>query len=126
VSEEFERRGELVAVTARLERGALEDLEVLCRHHYGEVSRSEVIRLAVRLLLAREAGQVVRGHEIERRHAEKAAEESRALNLARAQRDQEQAEATLAGALEVAKSAEPSPLGDGSASGRGARLVVDG
>jgi Arc/MetJ-type ribon-helix-helix transcriptional regulator len=123
---EFDRRGELVSVTVWLERGALEDLTVLCRHHYGEVSRSEVVRLAVRLLLAREAVQVVRGRDIDRRRAERAVEEARALNVARARRDQERTEATLAAALEVARSADPSLLGDGSASGRGARLVLDG
>lgn len=102
VSDEFARRGELVAVTVRLERGVLEDLAVLCRHHYGDRSRSEVIRRAVALLLAREAAQVIRGHDVERRRAEREAEEARAIAFSREQIDAERASATLSEALEIA------------------------
>lgn len=110
VTEEAARRGELVAVTVRLERGALEDLRALCRHHYGDRSRSEVIRRAVSLLLAREAVQVLRAHDIDRRRAERAAEEERAIVFARADRDREQAEASLSSALAIANS-EREPAG---------------
>ncbi len=103
VTAEFERRSELVAVTVRLERGSVEDLQALCLHHYGHQNRSEVVRLAVRLLLAREAAQVIRSHDIERHRAERAAEEARALAVAREHRDQERAEATLEGALAIAR-----------------------
>jgi hypothetical protein len=102
VTDEFERRGELVRVTVRLERGVLEDLQVLCRHHYGDRTRAAVVRRAVGLLLAREAVQVARGYAIERRRAEKSAEEARAIAIAREDRDQEQGAATLAGALRIA------------------------
>ena len=104
VTDEFARRGELVRVTVLVERGVVEDLEVLCRHHYGGESRSAVIRRALRLLVAREAAQVVRAHEIERRRAERAAEEERAIALARTERDAQRAQATLSGALAIAAS----------------------
>lgn len=104
---EFERRGQSVRVTVVLERGVLEDLDALCRHHYGDATRSEVVRRALRLLLAREAAQVMRGHSIDRRRAEKAAEEARALAAAREERDRERESVTLAAALTVAtRSAE--------------------
>ena len=99
VSEEFERRGELVRVTVLLERGALEDLQALCSHHYGRQSRSDVVRRAVRALLAREAAQVLRARDIDRRRAERAEEEARAIAVARADRDRDRETATLADAL---------------------------
>jgi hypothetical protein len=102
VTEEHARRGELVRVVVLLERGALEDLEVLCRHHYGAETRSAVVRRAVGLLLAREALQVVRGHDVDRRRAERAAEEARALVVSRELRDEQRAAATVEGALRVA------------------------
>jgi len=110
VAEEFHRRGELVRVTLHLERGTLEDLEVLSRHHYGCASRSEVIRRAVTLMLAREAVQVIRGHGIDRSRAEKAAEEARELAFSAEQRDRQDAAVTLTGALDIAKHVDP--LGD--------------
>jgi Arc/MetJ-type ribon-helix-helix transcriptional regulator len=112
VTEEARRRSEPVSVTVLLERGSLEDLDVLCRHHYGDASRSDVVRRAVSTLLAREAAQVIRGHEIDRRHAEKAAEEARAIALAREERDQEQQQTTLAGALAISALRNPTG-GDG-------------
>jgi hypothetical protein len=111
VTDEFERRGELVRVTVSLERGALEDLEALCRHHYGAGNRSETVRRAIALLLAREAAQVVRARSIERRHAERAAEQERALLLARDERDRDQTQATLSDALGIAKRNEHPPRG---------------
>lgn len=105
VTDEHQRRGELVRVVLRLERGAVEDLEVLCRHHYGDRSRSAAVRRAVEWLLAREAAQVVRAHELDRRRAEREAEEARAIALSRARRDEERAAATLDGALTIAQRA---------------------
>jgi hypothetical protein len=107
VTAEFARRGELRSVTVSLEVGALEDLEALCRHHYGDGNRSQVVRRAVTLLLAREAAQVVRAHEIDRRHAEREAEEARAIAIAREQRDQEQELATVKEAVAIARRLKP-------------------
>jgi metal-responsive CopG/Arc/MetJ family transcriptional regulator len=106
VSDEFGRRGELVRVTVWLQRGALEDLEVLCRYHYGDRRRSEVVRRAVTALLAREAVQVMRGHEVERRRAERAAEEARAVAVAREDRDVVDQEHELEQALSIARGAD--------------------
>ena len=103
VTREFERRSEPVRVTVVLDRGAIEDLEVLCRHrHGGTVSRSWVVRRAVGMLLAREAEQVIRGREVDRRRERRLAEERRAVRLARAATDQRAVAVTRKKALAIA------------------------
>jgi metal-responsive CopG/Arc/MetJ family transcriptional regulator len=102
VTVEFDRRGELVRVSVLLERGALEDLQALLSARHGQQSRSQAIREAVRLLLAREALQVLRGRAINRRRAQRAAVDARAAAQSREHRDQEDVQRLIEAALRVA------------------------
>ena len=89
-------------VSVMLERGVIEDLQALLAVRHGRQSRSEVVRRAVQLLLAREALQVIRGHAIDRLRAQREADEQRALSRTREQREQEDEVRLIQAALRIA------------------------
>jgi hypothetical protein len=105
VTQEHERRGELVRVTVQLERGALEDLEVIVRARRRGLTRSAVVAEAVGWLLAREAGALVRERAVEQRRARREHEAARAAAQSREDCDEEDRLATVSKALELATEA---------------------
>jgi Arc/MetJ-type ribon-helix-helix transcriptional regulator len=99
ITAEAGRRSQLVRVVVYLERGALEDLELLIRDRDPWASRSEIVRQAVSWLRARRAADLVRLRAAQAHRAARAAEEQRALAISRQDRDQEQAADLVADAL---------------------------
>lgn len=103
VIDEFKRRSEPVRVVVTLDRGQLEDLETIVRYRRPKANRSEVVREAIRWLLAREALQIVRGSGIEARKAERAAREAEAIQYSRQEREQRDQEHEIENALAIAQ-----------------------
>jgi hypothetical protein len=94
---------ELVRVTLRLDRRALDDLAVLLEHRHSPKSRSAVVREAITWLRAREAASIVQLRGIESRKAEAAQREAEAVGYSRQERDERDQEHELDAALEIAK-----------------------
>lgn len=103
VVDEAARRSERVRVVVWLERGQIEDLQVILSVRRGRVTRSAVVREAVGWLLAREANSLVRHRQVAARRRQREAEEARAVRLSRAEREDVEAERVRELALEIAR-----------------------
>jgi hypothetical protein len=103
VTEEFDRRGERVRVVVWLDRGQVEDLELLLRHRRRVRTKSAAVREAVAWLLAREAATLVRWRDADERRQRREAEERWAIEVAREERERCEAQAVLDEALWIAK-----------------------
>jgi hypothetical protein len=90
-------------VTVWLDRKAVEDLQLLARYRHGEASRSATVRRAVEWLLAKEAAWLTRERRAEQLRQDAAAELRRALALPRDERERLDREATIAGAVKIAR-----------------------
>lgn len=107
VSAEFDRRGELVAVRVWLERGQLEDLELLLRHRGRARTKSAAVREAVAWLLAREAATLVRWRDWEERQRVKEAEERWAIETSREERRRHEEAAMVEEARQIVERHKP-------------------
>lgn len=102
-----QQRSEQVKVLITLNRGQLEDLELLGRYRHGQRSRSILVREAVGWLIAREAMSLVRYRDAEVRRRRREAEEARALIVPSSERQRQQLQETLAEARRIARSKSP-------------------
>jgi len=93
---------ERVRVVLLLDRDALADLDLMIRYRLGPRSRSELVREAISWWRAKNAAWIIRAHAIDERRARLAAEEERAILVARADRDREAAQITLEDARRIA------------------------
>jgi hypothetical protein len=93
----------LVRVVVYLELTALEDLELLVHYRRGGSTRSAIVREAISWLRAREAAWLIRAKHQERVQARRAAEDARALAIARADRDRIAVEQLVDQALAIAR-----------------------
>ena len=105
VSDTAYRRSETVKVLVSLNRGQIEDLELIGRYRHGQRSRSVLVREAVGWLLAREAMSLVRYRDTENRRKQREALEAQALIISSTERERRQLQDTLNEARRIATSA---------------------
>lgn len=96
---------DLVRIHLVLDREALEDLERLMRFRHGEVSRSEVVREAIRWLRAKEASWLLRARHQEELQERRRAELEAARGMGAIERERLAEEETLRRALLIVEKA---------------------
>lgn len=102
VTTKIRHRSEVVKVLITLDRGQLEDLELIGQYRHGQRSRSVLVREAVSWMLAREAMSLVRYRDAERKRREREALDAQALILSSTERERRQLQSTLAEARRIA------------------------
>jgi hypothetical protein len=93
----------LVRVVVYLELTALEDLELLVHYRRGGSTRSAIVREAISWLRAREAAWLIRTKRQQQLQTRRAAEDARALAMARADRDRIAVEQLVDQALAIVR-----------------------
>jgi hypothetical protein len=101
-TERAKHRNEMIKVLITLNRGQLEDLELIGRYRHGQRSRSVLVREAVGWLVAREAMSLVRYRDAEVKRKQREAEEARALIISSTERERQKLQDTLAEARRIA------------------------